>query len=159
VASQDRYSRMTTKELEDDAAGRSPAVDLSSASTNEERAKLLRSADEITGAGQDTDTSGSGSQEAPPSAAGTQESGASTEPIKQRSEVSDRPAYERAEGRQQPEGDDASQRNPADPAPYPSDEDRQNRVDAASGVTSTGPVAPEDVPPVGGEANQPGQQQ
>ena len=49
----DRYTYMTTAELEDEASSRQPAVDLSDASTNDERRELLRKAD---GDGQVTDT-------------------------------------------------------------------------------------------------------
>jgi hypothetical protein len=42
----DAYASMTTAQLEADAAGRTSPVDLSSATTNAQRAELLRAADQ-----------------------------------------------------------------------------------------------------------------
>jgi hypothetical protein len=42
----DRYASMTTAQLEEDAAGRRPPVDLGGATTNAQRAELLRAADQ-----------------------------------------------------------------------------------------------------------------
>jgi hypothetical protein len=175
----DRYDRMTTHQLEAEAAGR--GLDLSGARNNEERAQALRDHDAAqqatvdqaqrnaeaaqarqaeqdaaartgSGAPQDAAASGDQAQVARSDAdQGRQESGATVEQPRSRDQEpeSERPRYEREAGRAAPGPDE---QGPYDVAPYPSDADRDNRVGAASGtpVVDQG-IDTSQAPPVGGQ--------
>jgi hypothetical protein len=138
----DRYDRLTTAQLEEEAASRSPVVDLTAASTNDERRQLLRADDEIHGTAAEEESEG------------TAEVGSEvgSEVEAEAEEASEATAEVPANGGQVGQSPDSAT-NPLEPAPYVSQDDLANRQAAAAGETEYAQQPEGEVPQVGGQAN------
>jgi hypothetical protein len=152
----DQYDKMTTADLEAEAARRTPPVDLTGATTNRARAQALRDDDQRTGqpppppadaeapAGPDPDqpTPGPAGPATPPPVVAVPPQ----PPPDQPGEVG---------GHQHPGGTATAEGAPqpdraADPAPYVDEQDLANRLGAASGNPVVTHHPQGDVPDVGG---------
>lgn len=154
------YDRMNTAQLEDEATSRGLNLEeFQALRNNEERAQRLRDHDAATQASQEQ-------AQANAQAAQQQQDQAAQDQA-----ARDQQAQQQAQQARQDQGADQGQaadsvqvqrsdvgnlnetlNRPADVAPYTSDRDLQNRVDAASGnVTADQPYDEADVPQVGGQ--------
>jgi hypothetical protein len=129
----DRYDTMTKAELEKDAAGRTPAVDLSGAANNGERAQLLR----------DADTAATEAAAAPEPAV--------AQPIMPDESVPTRTSEDQVE--------EGAAQAAAEAAPYPDDASQANAQAAAAGeVQAEQSIDPGKAEQVGGQADPPDNQ-
>lgn len=165
----DQYARMNTAQLEAEATDRGiPLEEFQQLKNNEERAQRLRDHDAATQAtqeqaqanaeqarqAQEAQAQGQADQQAAQQAAQDQARQAQDAQAAQQQAAQDQGGDQgqAADAVQVDRGTTAQADRPADIAPYISDRDQQNRVDAAAGqVTAPPPYDEADVPQVGGQ--------
>jgi hypothetical protein len=156
MAQTDRYDRMNTAQLEDEATQR--GIDLAEfqqLANNSERAQRLRDHDTQTEATNDQAAQNAQDAAARQAETDTQDQQAQDQQAQDQQAQAQQQAEEPARQAQDDRNAQAAARDTqpgGSPAPYSSDEDFQNRVDAASGnLTTTPAIDPDDAAPVGGQ--------
>jgi hypothetical protein len=150
-----KYENLSTADLEAEAQAR--GIDLTEfqgLANNKERAQRLRDHDDAVQAGvdqaqQNADNAANAARQAQAEQGQADDSLA----VDRGPDQAQRAEAERAAQSGTPPAQDTTTRQPGDPAPYVSDEDLRNRLDAASGTTQYTQQPEGDVPEVGGQAN------